>query len=95
LRPGTKFVIDYMGLPPNIESEVSPSSLLKLLREGDSNSRIMKHVTFLGFFVLNVIALKSSFSSTVAQHPNWRLDRLNFAVSKSHKIRHSQTHTHN
>jgi len=50
--------------------------------------------TFLGFLVLNVCALKSYFSSSVAQHPKWRRDRLNFAVSRLHKIRHTHTHTH-
>jgi len=90
LRPGTKFAKGYMGLPPNIEPQESPLSLLMLLCEGDFNPPIMIHVTFLGLLVLNAVALKSSFSSSVAQHPKWRLDRLNFAVSRSHKNRYTQ-----
>jgi len=82
-----------MGLPPNIEPQESPLSLLMLLCEGDFNPPIMIHVTFLGLLVLNAVALKSSFSSSVAQHPKWRLDRLNFAVSRSHKNRHTTGRT--
>jgi len=79
-----------MTIPLNIDPQDSSSSLLTLLREGDSSSPIMIHVTYLGLLVLNVVALKSSFSSSVAQHPKWRLDRLKFAVFRSHKIRHTQ-----
>ena len=70
MRPGTTFVSGYIDHPPNIEPQESPSSLLTLLREGDSNSPMMMCVTFLGLLVLNVAALKSSFSSSVAQTPN-------------------------
>jgi len=83
-----------MVLPPNIDPQDSPSSLLTLLREGDSSSPIMIQVTYLGLLVLNVVALKSSFSSSVTQHHKWRLDRLNFAVSRSHKIRHTHRIRH-
>jgi hypothetical protein len=49
VRPGTK------SPPLEYRATRIPSSLPTLLREGDSNSPIMKYVAFLGFLVLNLL----------------------------------------